>query len=92
MTSRKSVVTAWVDAFNPADVDTIATLYTEDATNQQVANAPSAGSGHQRRDFRSDSWSEGDPPHSDSSLPGSSEGIEWPCFEGSFFWRAQGRL
>ena len=41
--SPKQVVQAWVDAFNRADVDTLASLYTEDAINHQVANEPVAG-------------------------------------------------
>lgn len=39
----KEVVNRWVDAFNRADVKTLANLYHEDATNHQVANAPVIG-------------------------------------------------
>lgn len=36
-------VKAWVDAFNQADVECLAGLYSEDAINHQVAEAPVAG-------------------------------------------------
>lgn len=39
----KEVVTAWLEAFNLADVEGLAALYTEDAVNHQVANAPVEG-------------------------------------------------
>lgn len=39
----KSVVRAWVDAFNRADVEELTSLYAEDATNHQVAEAPVEG-------------------------------------------------
>lgn len=39
----KSVVKAWVDAFNRADVKGLACLYSEDAINHQVAEAPVEG-------------------------------------------------
>lgn len=39
----KDVVKLWVDAFNRADVETLANFYEEDATNHQVALAPVVG-------------------------------------------------
>lgn len=43
MLSPKEVVNKWVDAFNSGDVDTIASLYDNDAINHQVANEPVVG-------------------------------------------------
>lgn len=42
MKPRETVKT-WVDAFNRADVEALASLYSEDAINHQVAEAPVAG-------------------------------------------------
>jgi len=39
----KEVVRAWVDAFNRADVEKLASMYTEDAVNHQVAEDPVVG-------------------------------------------------
>jgi hypothetical protein len=39
----KELVHAWVEAFNRADIATLASMYSEDATNHQVAEAPVAG-------------------------------------------------
>jgi limonene-1,2-epoxide hydrolase len=39
----RSVVKAWVDAFNRADVAALAEMYSEDATNHQVAEEPVTG-------------------------------------------------
>lgn len=39
----KSVVAIWVDAFNRADVDALASLYSRDAINHQVAEQPVEG-------------------------------------------------
>lgn len=39
----RSVVEAWVHAFNSADVNAVASLYAEDAVNHQVANEPVVG-------------------------------------------------
>ena len=39
----KTVVQAFVDAFNSADVEALASLYAEDAVNHQVAEAPVNG-------------------------------------------------
>ncbi|MEZ4766650.1 MAG: nuclear transport factor 2 family protein [Calditrichia bacterium] len=41
--SPKSIVKAWVDAFNRADVHAIAEFYSEDAVNHQVAEKPVEG-------------------------------------------------
>ena len=41
--SPKEVVEEFVKAFNSADVDGLARLYAEDATNHQVAEKPVAG-------------------------------------------------
>lgn len=43
MLRPKEVVCQWVDAFNAQDLDTIVSLYHDDATNHQVANAPVVG-------------------------------------------------
>ena len=39
----KEVVQTWLDAFNRADIDTLISLYTEDAINHQVAESPVVG-------------------------------------------------
>ena len=39
----KSVVQKWIDAFNRADVEDIASLYRSDAVNHQVAEEPVRG-------------------------------------------------
>jgi limonene-1,2-epoxide hydrolase len=39
----KQVLEKWIAAFNAVDIDTLATLYAEDAINHQVANEPVAG-------------------------------------------------
>ena len=41
--SPKAVVQAFVDAFNSADVEALASLYAEDAVNHQVAETPVNG-------------------------------------------------
>ncbi|HUA32091.1 MAG TPA: nuclear transport factor 2 family protein [Candidatus Binataceae bacterium] len=50
----KDVVSAWVEAFNRADVDALAALYTADAINHQVAEAPVQGREAIRAMFTSD--------------------------------------
>jgi limonene-1,2-epoxide hydrolase len=50
MTPRE-LVTAWVAAFNRADVGALADLYTEDATNHQVAEEPVTGRSAIRKMF-----------------------------------------
>jgi len=39
----RKLVQAWVDAFNRADVATLAAMYSENATNHQVAERPVVG-------------------------------------------------
>ena len=39
----RELVQAWVDAFNRADVAALAAMYSEDATNHQVAGRPVVG-------------------------------------------------
>lgn len=39
----KDVVEAWIDAFNRQDLDGLTALYTDDAINRQVAEAPVRG-------------------------------------------------
>ncbi|MDP3169656.1 MAG: nuclear transport factor 2 family protein [Polaromonas sp.] len=39
----RELVSAWVEAFNRADVDALAAFYTEDAVNHQVAELPVHG-------------------------------------------------
>lgn len=46
------LVRAWVEAFNRADVDALASLYQEDATNHQVAESPVQGREAIREMFR----------------------------------------
>ena len=41
--SPRSVVSAWVAAFNLQDAQALAAMYAEDAVNHQVAEAPVAG-------------------------------------------------
>jgi hypothetical protein len=36
----KEILLQWIEAFNKADVETLATFYSEDAVNHQVANEP----------------------------------------------------
>ena len=43
MPNPKQVVELWVEAFNRADADGLATLYAEDATNHQVVRDPVEG-------------------------------------------------
>ena len=39
----KSLLLQWIDAFNKADANVLASLYHEEATNHQVANEPVTG-------------------------------------------------
>jgi len=39
----RELVRAWVEAFNRADLESLAALYSEDATNHQVAESPCMG-------------------------------------------------
>ena len=43
MLRPKDVVRTWVDAFNRADVDALASLYADDAVNHQVVFDPVNG-------------------------------------------------
>jgi limonene-1,2-epoxide hydrolase len=47
----KELVRAWVEAFNRADADALASFYAEDAVNHQVAEQPVAGRAAIRRMF-----------------------------------------
>ncbi len=49
--SPKQLVLTWVDRFNAADVDGLAALYAEDATNHQVVMDPLLGRAAIRRMF-----------------------------------------
>lgn len=42
MTPTK-ILEIWIDAFNSADLDILASLYADDAVNHQVANEPVVG-------------------------------------------------
>jgi limonene-1,2-epoxide hydrolase len=48
----KAVVQAWVEAFNRADADALASFYAEEAVNHQVAETPVEGREAIRRMFR----------------------------------------
>ncbi|MFL6195023.1 MAG: nuclear transport factor 2 family protein [Thermoanaerobaculia bacterium] len=39
----RQLVRSWVEAFNRADADALASFYTDDAINHQVAEAPVSG-------------------------------------------------
>jgi len=41
--SPKELIKKWVDAFNEADADKLASFYSEDAINHQIANEPVKG-------------------------------------------------
>lgn len=43
MTGPKDIVRQWIDAFNRADLDSLAALYAEDAVNHQVMFEPIVG-------------------------------------------------
>jgi limonene-1,2-epoxide hydrolase len=49
--SPKAAVEAWVSAFNKADIATLASLYSQDAVNHQVAESPVSGRESIRRMF-----------------------------------------
>jgi limonene-1,2-epoxide hydrolase len=48
----RELVQVWVEAFNRAEVDTLASLYHEDAINHQVAGSPVKGRSAIREMFR----------------------------------------
>jgi len=50
----KDVVQKWIDAFNNADMEALASLYNDDAVNHQVANEPIKGKKAIMDMFRSD--------------------------------------
>ena len=39
----KEILQKWIDAFNKADIEAIAALYTDNAINHQIANEPVIG-------------------------------------------------
>jgi ketosteroid isomerase-like protein len=47
----RELVRSWVDAFNRGDAEALADLYSENATNHQVAEAPVVGRGAIREMF-----------------------------------------
>ena len=49
----RQLVQGWVEAFNRADVDALASFYTDDAVNHQVAEAPVQGRENIRQMFAS---------------------------------------
>ncbi|TCK99996.1 SnoaL-like protein [Shimia isoporae] len=51
MRTAKKTVELWVQRFNDADVDGIAALYANDATNHQVTQEPVVGRDNIRRMF-----------------------------------------
>ena len=51
--SPREVVQSWVEAFNRADSDALAAMYTVDAVNHQVAESPVEGREKIREMFRS---------------------------------------
>jgi limonene-1,2-epoxide hydrolase len=54
MSGPKDVVQAWVAAFNAADSDALAALYSDDAVNHQVVRAPIRGRAAIREQFESE--------------------------------------
>jgi len=54
MMNPKDIVLKWVEAFNNADVETIANLYDANAVNHQVANEPVEGKQAIEEMFRRD--------------------------------------
>ena len=48
----KQRVQSWVEAFNRADSDALADMYTDEATNHQVAESPVVGRDQIREMFR----------------------------------------
>jgi limonene-1,2-epoxide hydrolase len=49
----RQLVQTWVEAFNRADVDALASFYSEDAVNHQVAESPVQGRENIRQMFAS---------------------------------------
>jgi limonene-1,2-epoxide hydrolase len=54
MTQPKDIVSAWVDAFNRADVAALSTLYAEDAVNHQAPETPVIGRENIRKMFEAE--------------------------------------
>ena len=50
----KELLEKWVDAFNRTDIETLASLYADNATNHQVANNPVIGRNAIRQMFESE--------------------------------------
>jgi limonene-1,2-epoxide hydrolase len=50
----KDVLVKWIEAFNNADVETIADFYDDNAVNHQVANAPVQGKQAIKEMFRNE--------------------------------------
>lgn len=50
----KEIVRQWIDAFNHADAEAIASLYDEEAVNHQVANEPVQGKADIKAMFESE--------------------------------------
>ena len=50
----REIVTAWVEAFNRGDAAALASLYSDDATNHQVAEQPVTGRSAIREMFESE--------------------------------------
>lgn len=48
----KEVILRWIEAFNQADADALASFYTDDAINHQVAESPVEGKTAIREMFR----------------------------------------
>ena len=51
MTTPKQIVEEWVEAFNAVDVDRLMSLYSPDAINHQVVEAPLEGQANIRKMF-----------------------------------------
>jgi limonene-1,2-epoxide hydrolase len=48
----KEIVSAWVEAFNRADIEALSALYAKDAVNHQVAESPVEGRLEIRKMFK----------------------------------------
>ena len=49
--SPKELIMKWVESFNRADIEMLASFYSEDAVNHQVANEPVKGKGAIKKMF-----------------------------------------
>src|SRR6478609_7528245 len=52
----KQILLAWIEAFNKADVNGLATLYHDDAINHQVVNEPVQGKDSIAKMFEDGEW------------------------------------